>query len=224
MQRAIAALIRVITGVRRLSGSPYGSGPAIFFANHTSHLDFAVVWAALPYDLRKLTSPAAAEDYWGKSRFRRWVACSIFNAVLIPREAIDRRNNPLTRLSSCLESGRSILIFPEGTRREKWDGEVQVLKPGLFHLAKRFPSLPLIPVQLENLNRILPKGTLVLVPLIAQTRFCRPVFFNPEEGRVEFLQRCRRALLPEETAAPEPTSDHQLPQRPTLFSALWTKK
>lgn len=191
--RVIAAATRLFTGVRCLSVPPQGDGPAIYYANHTSHLDTLVIWSALPCAQRLLTSPAAAEDYWSASALRRWVAKELFQAVLIPREGITRGNNPLDRLAGCLESGRSILIFPEGTRRT--DGEVGPFKSGLYHLARRFPQLPLVPVFLDNLARVLPKGTLLPVPIIVQAHFCAPIHFDEKEAKQAFLDRAREAML-----------------------------
>lgn len=191
--RAIAAATRLFTGVRQIHEAPHGDGPAIYYANHTSHLDFLVIWSALPFHLRQQTSPAAAEDYWTASRMRRWLAASVFQAVLIPREGITRENNPLDRLAACLESGRSILIFPEGTRRG--DGQVGVFKSGLYHLARRFPQHPLVPIYLDNLGRILPKGALVPVPVIAQAHFREPIHLSEAEAKPGFLERARAALL-----------------------------
>ena len=193
MRNFIAAATRLFTGVRVLPVSPHGEGPAVFYANHTSHLDFMVVWAALPPEVRQLTSPAAAVDYWGKTKCRRWIACGIFQSVLIAREGITRENNPLDTLAECLSRGRSVLIFPEGTRRV--DGEVGEFKAGLYHLSRRFPALPLVPVYLENLNRIMPKGTLLPVPIIAQACFRAPINFCASEPKPDFLRRARAALL-----------------------------
>jgi 1-acyl-sn-glycerol-3-phosphate acyltransferase len=195
MRRFIAQLVRLITGVRRLAAAPTQAQAAIYYANHGSHLDFVVIWAALPPEARARLSPAAAEDYWGKTERRRRIACNLFQAVLIPREGITRENNPIERLAEALQNGRSILIFPEGTRRT--DGSVGEFRAGLFHLAKRFPGLPLVPVCLENLSRILPKGSLLAVPLIAQAHFREPIAFDPEEGKNDFLRRARAALLAE---------------------------
>lgn len=199
LRRFIAASTRLITGVRALSDTPHGEGPAVYFANHASHLDFVVVWSALPNAARQMTSPAAAEDYWGKTKLRKWIACSIFQSVLIPREGITRENNPIDRLAAALESGRSVLIFPEGTRRT--DGIVGEFKAGLHHLAKRFPHIPLVPVHLENLSRIMPKGSLLPVPIIAQAHFQPPIRFDEAEPKAEFLKRARAALLNEEATA-----------------------
>ncbi len=193
MSRAIAAATRLFTGVRRLTAAPHGNGPAIYYANHTSHLDTLVIWSALPCGMRVQTSPAAAEDYWSTSAVRRWVAKEVFQAVLIPREGITRDNNPLDRLAACLEGGRSILIFPEGTRRS--DGQVGAFKSGLYHLARRFPQLPLVPVYLDNLARVLPKGTLLPVPIIVQAHFCEPIRFDESEAKQAFLERAREAML-----------------------------
>jgi len=197
-RRLIAGLTRLATGVRRQAAPPQGEGPAVYYANHGSHLDFVVIWAALPTAAREQTSPAAAEDYWGRSALRRRIACGLFQSVLIAREGITRDNNPLDRLGEVLERGRSLILFPEGTRRS--DGHVGEFKAGLYHLARRFPGLPLVPVQLENLNRILPKGSLLPVPLIAQAHFRAPIRLGEGEAKTDFLRRARTALLDEPAA------------------------
>lgn len=188
-----ASLSRLITGVRLLSCAPCEGQTVIYYANHASHLDFAVVWAALPAEAREKLSPAAAEDYWSQSAWRRWVACRLFQAVLIPRDHITRSNNPVDRLAAAIDQGRSVLIFPEGTRRP--DGSVGEFRPGLHHLAKRFPGMPLVPVYLENLSRILPKGTFLPVPVIAQAHFRAPITLHEGEPKNLFLERARTALL-----------------------------
>jgi len=192
-RRFIAGLIRLVTGVRQLPAAPHGEGPAIYFANHASHMDFAVVWAALPEPIRDLASPAAAEDYWGATEVRRRVACGLFRAILIPRRNVSRENHPVDRLVPALEEGRSIILFPEGTRGD--GDEPAAFKSGLYHLARRCPEIPLVPVQLENLSRILPKGSRLPVPLIAQARFLRPIRLESGETKPAFLARARNALL-----------------------------
>lgn len=193
MRALLAALIRLATGVRLLHEIPHDGGPAIIFANHASHMDFVVVWAALPEELREQTRPAAAEDYWTSNRLRRWIACRVFRAILILRRNVCRGNHPVDRLGIALEAGESVILFPEGGRSESEEpGE---FKSGLFHLARRYPDIPLVPVQLENLSRILPKGSTLPVPLIAQARFLAPIRIEPGEAKRGFLDRARRALL-----------------------------
>jgi len=191
--RFIAWLVRLLTGVRLLVGAPHGAGPAIYFANHASHMDFVVVWSALPNTVREMTSPAAAEDYWGKTALRRRIACDVFQAILIPRTDVKRHNNPVDLLGAGLEAGRSIILFPEGTRSLSL--ETAEFKSGLYHLAKRYPGIPLVPVYLENLSRILPKGSHLPVPLIAQARFGSPIQLLDDESKPDFLHRARAVLI-----------------------------
>jgi 1-acyl-sn-glycerol-3-phosphate acyltransferase len=192
-RRFIAWLVRLLTGVRLLTSVPHGTGPAIYFSNHASHMDFVVVWSALPASVREMTSPAAAEDYWGKTPLRRRIACDLFQAILIPRQDVKRHNNPVELLGTGLEAGRSIILFPEGTRSLSL--ETAEFKSGLYHLAKRYPEIPLVPVYLENLSRILPKGSHLPVPLIAQARFGSPIQLLNNESKPDFLLRARAVLI-----------------------------
>ncbi len=191
----IVGLARLISGVRvewhdDLSPEPV---PRIFFANHGSHLDFIVVWSALPTAIRKRTRVIAAGDYWGKSRLRRYLATTVFNAVLVDRTKFGRDSNPVEAFAEVLAQGDSMIIFPEGTRSV--DGSIADFKPGLFHIAKRHPDIPLVPIYLENLNRILPKGEFLPVPLISRCRFGGPHLRSPDESKPDFLARMRQELL-----------------------------
>lgn len=202
----LAAALRIATGVRCHHGLSHDSERAIYFANHASHLDFALLWAALPPALRERTSPVAAEDYWNRPGLRRWIACHIFRAVLIPREGIRRGNNPLDRIAEALERGRSIIFFPEGTRSR--DGKPGVFRTGLYHVARRFPEVPLVPVHLENLNRIMPKGTILPVPVIARVSFREPIRFSPDEDKQTFLERASKALFGSSVTDTLPSTEH----------------
>ncbi len=189
----VAKLIRLATGiVGRPPPVPAGA-QAIYFANHSSHLDFLSIWAALPDAYRTATSPVAAADYWGAPAWRRRLAEDVFQAVLIARrERPTKEDNPMERMARVLESGRSLLIFPEGTRG---NGEaVAAFKPGLYHLARRFPGAVLVPTYLENLNRILPKGRLLPVPIIGRLEFREPVELGEDEDKAAFLERARTAV------------------------------
>jgi 1-acyl-sn-glycerol-3-phosphate acyltransferase len=192
-RRLAASLVRLATGARPLAACPHGDGPAIFYANHSSHMDFLVVWAALPDAIRDRARPVAAEDYWGVGRLRRRLACDLFRAILVPRGGTTRQNHPIDRLGEALVEGSSLILFPEGTRRT--DGETGPFKSGIYHLARRHPEIPLVPVHLENLNRILPKGSHLPVPLIVHVRFGTPLRILPREPKPAFLERAHAALL-----------------------------
>ncbi|HVU30858.1 MAG TPA: lysophospholipid acyltransferase family protein [Sphingomicrobium sp.] len=162
----------------------------IYFANHSSHLDTIIVWAAMPADLRRRVRPVAAADYWGKGRFRRHIALKILNAVLVDRQV--RTSNPLAPLEDALRAGDSLIIFPEGTRG--LERLPSPFKGGLYHLAREFPELELVPVFLDNLRRALPKGSLVPVPISCIARFGAPLALSEGETKPQFLERARKAV------------------------------
>lgn len=164
----------------------------IYFANHGSHLDFATLWAALPKTVREKTRPVAARDYWGKNQLTRAIAVDLFNSLLICRDGITRKDNPIEQMAAAMRDGSSLIIFPEGTR--SLDGEMAAFKPGLYHLAHKVPQAELVPVYLENLNRILPKGHLLPIPLLSRVVFGQPIQLGETEAKTDFLQRCRQAL------------------------------
>ena len=175
-----------------------GSAPSerkrIYFANHASHLDTILLWAALPPHLRAITHPVAAADYWGKGALRRHIALKVLNAVLIDRDGARRaKGGPLAPLNAVLERGESLIIFPEGTRAsERLPGP---FKPGLHHLAEAHPEAELIPVYLDNLARAFPKGSLLPVPISCTARFGAPIALAPGEDKAAFLIRARDAVV-----------------------------
>lgn len=185
---------RLITGARSLW---IGCGPnpeqRIYFANHSSHGDFVLLWASLPPALRKLTRPVAGADYWNKSALRRYIIKRVFNGVLIDRERKEPGENPLQPMLDALEQGHSLIIFPEGTRNQE-DGLLP-FKSGIFHLTRTYPQAQLIPVWIANLNRVMPKGRVLPLPLLCTTSFGAPLRLEDDESKEHFLQRSRDALL-----------------------------
>ncbi len=188
----LAAAIRLGCGVRRIPEQALPATPCVFFANHTSHLDFATIWAALPPDQRHRVRPVAGRDYWEKTPTRRWLAIRVFRAVLIERQKVTVATNPLAPMVAALDAGASLIVFPEGTRSP--DGKLQPFKSGLHHLARARPATPLVPVLLDNLNRILPKGDFLPVPLIATLAVGAPLAFDAAESKNDFLARAQAAL------------------------------
>ena len=193
MKNGVAFLVRLLTGLQaRWVGTEPAERQRIYFANHSSTLDAAVLWAALPEVLRDKTRPVAARDYWDTSAVRRWLAHKIFRALLIERKKVTVGNNPLQAMLEVLDAGESLIIFPEGGR---FDGpEPQKFKSGLFHLAKDRPQVELIPVYTENLNRILPKGEILVVPLLGSITIGAPIALREGEGKQDFLARAREAV------------------------------
>lgn len=187
-------LAKFISGASvRWVGSQPEKCQRVYFANHTSHLDAIVVWAALPSQLREQTKMVAARDYWDAGSIRRFIAKKIFNAILIEREQVTKRNNPIYTLLNEMGDEYSIVIFPEGGRGN--GVEVNEFKSGIYYLAKKRPELELIPVYLDNMNRILPRGMILPVPMLSRLVFGPPIWVEKNERKEEFLERARLAVL-----------------------------
>jgi 1-acyl-sn-glycerol-3-phosphate acyltransferase len=193
MAWGLLALVRVLTGAQaRWYGCPPKAEQRIYFANHQSHADLVMIWAALPEELRAITRPIAAKDYWTKSNFKHWITTAVFNAVYVDRERKEGED-PLQPLIEALENGDSLIIFPEGTRG--YAEEPQPFKAGLYNLALRFPNVVLVPAWIDNIQRVMPKGEVVPVPILCSVTFGAPVKLEPGEDRKVFLERARHAVI-----------------------------
>ncbi|CAN7627819.1 lysophospholipid acyltransferase family protein [Variovorax sp. LjRoot290] len=239
---ALLVVIRLLTGAQaRWWGCPPKAEQRIYFANHQSHLDLVMIWAALPEELRSITRPIAARDYWATTPFKRWITTEVFNAIYVerggsapvpppvappaPAERIEPSFDgvvqtelplappaaeiaepaaavvpgsaealaPLQPLIEALQSGDSIIIFPEGTRGHT--GEPQKFKSGLFALAQMFPEAVLVPAWIDNVQRVMPKGEVVPVPILCSVTFGEPVRLEEGEERRPFLDRAREAVV-----------------------------
>ncbi len=195
MAAAIVLFARAITAVRAIWTS---DGPTtdtcIYFANHSSHGDFILVWAVLPPRLRRSTRPVAGAEYWLKSAITRFIGSDVFDAVLIERERDKRTSDPIEVMANALDAGSSLILFPEGTRNLT-EASLLPFKSGLFHLASARPDIRLVPVWINNLNRVMPKGEIVPIPLICTVTFGEPMHMHPAEDKQAFLDRTRTALL-----------------------------
>ncbi len=199
----LASVARGITGVQvQWAGCEPDEKQRIYFANHTSHLDFVVLWSGLPPDLRAHTRPVAAQDYWESSALRRYVVTNVFNAVLVQRGVMAQAKSPeearyagrelIEQMAAALGDRYSLILFPEGTRG---NGEkVGSFRAGLYHLALRRPDVELVPAYLENMNRILPKGEVLPVPMLSLLTFGKPIQVEPGEEKEAFLERAREAV------------------------------
>jgi len=193
MSLFLLGLVRLLTGAQaRWHGCPPKAEQRIYFANHQSHADLVLIWAALPQELRSITRPIAAKDYWTASRFKRWITTDVFNAVYVERER-KGDEDPLQPLIDALDSGDSLILFPEGTRGHAEDP--QPFKSGLYNLAQRFPEVVLVPAWIHNVQRVMPKGEVVPVPVLCSVTFGEPVRPGADEGRAAFLARARTAVM-----------------------------
>ena len=216
----LLGLIRVLTGAQaRWQGCPPKAEQRIYFANHQSHADLVLIWAALPSELRSITRPIAAKDYWTKTPFKQWITTAVFNAIYVDRKnggqiPISQGTNvpgsspeagrahldsdphfsdPLEPLIDALQSGDSVILFPEGTRGNQ--EEPQAFKSGLYNLAQKFPQVVLVPAWINNVQRVMPKGEVVPVPILCSVTFGAPITLGEGEDRSSFLVRARQAVM-----------------------------
>jgi 1-acyl-sn-glycerol-3-phosphate acyltransferase len=199
MDVAFASLARVVCGATvEWRCDPNSDAQRIYFANHSSHLDFVVIWSALPGRVRQFARPVAGVDYWQHGAARRFLAERVFHAVLVDRahpgaqHPAEAARLTIERMACEMGDRHSLIVFPEGTRST--DGQVKPFKSGLYHLSQLRPDAELIPVHLENLNRILPKGETLPVPMLSRLVFGPPLQAAAQH-KTEFLIRARTALL-----------------------------
>ncbi len=220
LERLVAALIigfvRLLTGAQAFwRGGRPNAAQRIFFANHASHGDFVLLWASLPTWLRRRTRPVAGADYWNKSALRSFIGGRVFRAVLIDRERKAESPDPIEQMVAALAAGDSLILFPEGTRNTT-DAVLLPFKSGLFHLAMQYPRAELVPVWINNLARVMPKGQLLPIPLLCTVTFGVSLPRIDGEDKAMFLARAREAMLalrPDiHDDAPDNTATSELPE------------
>lgn len=174
----------------------------VYIANHSSHLDFIVLWSSLPAALRARTRPVAGRDYWERSALRRYLASRVFKALLIDRQpALDTvpgsrvaaSRAAIEQMAAALAEGSSLILFPEGTRGT--GDAIAPFRSGLYHLALRQPNAEIVPVHLANLNRILPKGEVLPAPLLSRVTFGPAFQLGAGEDKDVFLARARESVV-----------------------------
>ena len=184
-----------VEGRHHLDAAP---GPVVYAANHQSHLDAPVILAALPPRLRYRVATAAGKEFFaahfrvGRHPLRRrltnslnyYLACLLFHVFPLPQRETGARE-AIRHLGELLGAGTSVLIFPEGRRTDA--GEIGPFQPGIGMLAARL-QIPIVPVRLEGLDRVLHKSWRMAVPGRVRVAFGPPL----EPGHGSYRELARR--------------------------------
>ena len=113
--------------------------------------------------------------------------------MLIDRTRIKVHQSPVDTMIREMADRYSLIVFPEGGR--SLDGQIGDFKSGLYYLGKKRPDLELVPVYIDNLNRVLPRGEVLPVPLLSCITIGEPLWLETGEPKGEFLSRARNAVL-----------------------------
>ncbi len=127
--------------------------PAIFVANHHSHLDTSLLLTSLPERFRHKAVVAAAADYFFTSRAKGALSALAIGAIPMERTKVGRRSADLA--AELLDDGWNLIMFPEGGRSP--DGWGRSFRGGAAYLALRC-GRPIVPLYLEGTGRLWRRG------------------------------------------------------------------
>jgi long-chain acyl-CoA synthetase len=177
------------TRVKGLENLEDLTGPALFSANHTSHLDTPVVLKVLLTRYRSRLSVAAAADYWFANPLLGSLTALLLNAFPMARQGNARPS--MEHIVDLADRGWSILIYPEGTRSPS--GELQPFKPGVGLLAVEL-GIPVVPIHLRGLHTVLPKGAWLPRRGPVVVTIGAPFHFPPGMDYVQSAQQLEREI------------------------------
>ncbi|WP_342239975.1 lysophospholipid acyltransferase family protein [Inquilinus sp. OTU3971] len=178
------------------------AGPAIIVANHNSHADTVALTSLFPSRILHKVRPVAAADYFLRGRAMAWFSLNCMGILPFDRHARERGEDPLVGCVEALDQGCILILFPEGSRGEP--ERLQHFKKGICHLARRRPDVPIVPVYLHGLGKVLPRGAFLPVPFFCDAFVGPPLADRPEDtdAFVETLE-ASMAKLVEGTRFPE---------------------
>lgn len=153
------------------------SGPMIVVANHNSHMDVFALLSLFPLRRQAEVHPVAAADYFLRNKCLAWFALNILNIIPISRGGAEA--NPLAQCERALREGKTLILFPEGTRGEA--GKLSPLKSGLWHLSQSVPEVPIIPIWLRGTEQVMAKGNRIPLPLFIDVTIGDALRFNSDK-------------------------------------------
>jgi len=189
--RVWSRMVLAVSGARREGRLPAGfdlSRPVLFMSNHESTFDIQAIFAAIPGPVRMLAKKELSRvPILGWSM---WMAGFVF----IDRKSRSEAVSSLSKAAQAVREGKSLVIFPEGTRSDG-KGPLLPFKRGGFHLALE-AGVPVVPIGIAGTARVLPPRVLRPRPGRVVVLFGDPIVVDPEaEGAREVLMtRTRDAI------------------------------
>ncbi len=165
--------LRVIVGVKLIRKEALKKQKQfIIVSNHNSHIDTMALMSSLSFNQLPKTHPVAAGDYFGGSPIKAFFSKLFTNAILIRRTKDGGSENPIEQMSQALNEGKSLILFPEGSRGEP--EKMQQFKKGIGVLLQKHPNVHYLPVYMSGMGKVLPKGEKLLVPFDSYVLFGEP--------------------------------------------------
>jgi len=189
----VRPLVLIISGVHVVGKEKLPlEGPCIIAANHNSHLDTMVLMSIFPLSKIHQVKPVAAADYFMKNRWFAWFSQNVIGIIPLKRRPSKEEGHPLLGVTQALEKGDIVIVFPEGSRGVP--EEMGTFKTGIAHLAKVFPSIPVVPIYIHGAGKALPKGEALFVPFIIDVNIGEALYYGDENTKV-FTQRLEKSII-----------------------------
>ncbi|MCQ2739891.1 MAG: 1-acyl-sn-glycerol-3-phosphate acyltransferase [bacterium] len=176
-----------ISGIKNLP--KLDNQPAILVANHNSHIDTLILMSLFTCSQILKIHPLAAIDYFCKNKIFEFIFKTLIGIVPIKRKVTkSSATNMYSEVNKILQKNETIIIYPEGSRGNSSD--IQSFKSGVAHIAQMNPNVPVIPIYINGPDRILPKGTLLWIPFIANVYVAEPIYYDNTSTKM-FTEKIR---------------------------------
>ena len=167
-------------------------GASIIVANHNSHIDTLLLMSLFSSFQTIKIHPVAAADYFCNTKLKEFIFTKILGIIPISRKVKKASKEEIFKdINEKLRAGETIIIYPEGTRGET--SELTKFKTGVAHIAKMNPQIPVIPCYINGPDRILPKGTFLWVPFIADVYISEPIYYDNTSTK-DFTEKIQYAV------------------------------